>query len=191
MEFTVNWIIFSAVAIAVGTSIETRKWSPIFIFICCVLFSLFSSWHDVLMALTLCSFFRLNGPIQRMQLDSDWIYVNANRKRSFNFAFILNCFQFRQSNWPKSREFIQNRKKNQIQTRRVDVCATNAKPKWKKLFIFHIMQRRNDWYACNVKCNAITTDTQRHHMRIHHSVQHRLWQWHSHSYSHRYECNLL
>lgn len=31
MEFTVNWIIFSAVAIAVGTSIETRKWSPIFI----------------------------------------------------------------------------------------------------------------------------------------------------------------
>lgn len=81
MEFTVNWIIFSAVAIAVGTSIETRKWSPIFIFICCVLFSLFSSCHDVLMALTLCSFFGLMGPFKgcslilieftSMQIESD------------------------------------------------------------------------------------------------------------------------
>lgn len=140
----------------------------------------------------LLSFFRLNAPIQRMQLDSDWIYVNANRKRSFNFAFILNCFQFRQSNWPKSREFIQNRKKKSNTDMTCGCVYAECETKMKKkIFIFHIMQRRNDWYACNVKCNAITTDTQRHHMRIHHSVQHRLWQWHSHSYSHRYECNLL
>lgn len=29
MEFAVNWIVFSAVAIAVGSSIETRKLSKI------------------------------------------------------------------------------------------------------------------------------------------------------------------
>lgn len=136
MEFTVNWIIFSAVAIAVGTSIETRKWSPIFIFICCVLFSLFSSCHDVLMALTLCSFFRLNGPIQRMQLDSDWIYVNANRKRSFNFAFILNGFKFRQSNWPKSREFIQNRWKKIKYRHGVWMCVRRMRNQNEKNYLY-------------------------------------------------------
>lgn len=125
MELTVNWIVFSAIAIAVGASIDTRKWIEhqinIFIF---QYFSYFRremtfSWHWRSL------FFWLNEPIQRMQLHSDWIYVNANRKLSFNgifFHFELCCERFPVSavelKWPKWREFVQKRKvKNEKTTK--------------------------------------------------------------------------
>lgn len=47
MEFTVQWIVFSAVAIAVGSSIETRKLSKTIWPILWYFFQLFLSyWHS-------------------------------------------------------------------------------------------------------------------------------------------------
>lgn len=104
MELTVNWIVFSAIAIAVGASIDTRKWIEhqinIFIF---QYFSYFRremtfSWHwrslffDSMSPFKGCSFILIE--FTSMLIESYHLMV---------FFFTSNCvvndFQFRQLSW--------------------------------------------------------------------------------------------